>query len=289
MLRLGHIEYSNCFPVHARLVDRGTPPGLELVPGIPSRLNAALAAGAIDVAPSSSIEYARHGGRYRILPDLVIGSDGPVQSILVESVRPLDALDGAEVAIPTASATSVVLLRILLEQRLGIRPRYRWFDQATELDPLAAGAAAALRIGDVALRRAFPAGRLVADLGAVWADWTGLPFAFAIWQAGAGPEADEELTRLHALLLESRAWFYEHATALARRHGAAFGVAPERLERYWRSLSYDLDERMRRGLLRYYACAAELGEVPAPPPPLRWVGAAPAEPPPRPPRPTARA
>ena len=46
---------------------------------------------------------------------------------------------------------------------------------------------------------------------------------------------------------------------------------------------------MRRGLLRYYACAAELSEVPAPPPPLRWVGAAPAEPPPRPPRPTARA
>ncbi len=275
MLRLGHIEYSNCFPVHALLVDRGAPDWIRLLPGIPARLNAALAAGEIDVAPSSSIEYARHGDRYRILPDLVIGSDGPVQSILVESDRPLDALDGAEVALPTASATSVVLLRILLEQRLGLRPRYRWFDQATEADPIAAGAAAALRIGDVALRRAFPAGRRVADLGAVWRDWTGLPFAFAVWQAGAGAEADRDLLRLHALLLESRAWFYAHAGELARRHAAAFGVEAHRLERYWRSLSYTLDERMRAGLRRYYAYAAELGEAPSPPPPLRWVGASP--------------
>jgi chorismate dehydratase len=274
MLRLGHIEYSNCFPIHALLVDRALPPWLQLVPGIPSQLNRALAAGDIDVSPCSSIEYARHADRYRILPDLVIGSDGPVQSILVESERPLDELDGAEVVLPTASATSVVLLRILLEQRYGIRPRYRWFDQATEADPVSGGAAAALRIGDVALRRRFPAGRLVEDLGAVWNEWTGLPFAFAVWQASRGPDADEELTALHALLLESRDFFYENAAALARRHHAGFGLEPERLDRYWRSLSYALDERMRRGLLRYYACAAELDEVPTPAPDLRWVGAA---------------
>src|SRR5512141_299855 len=164
MLRLGHIEYSNCFPVHARLVDAGPPPWLRLVSGIPSRLNASLAADELDVAPSSSIEYARHADRYRILPDFVIGSGGPVQSIRVESDRPLDELQGAEVAVPTASAPSVILLRILLEIRLGVRPHLRWFDQATEPDPLASGAAAALRIGDVALRREFPAGRRVTDL-----------------------------------------------------------------------------------------------------------------------------
>jgi len=275
MLRLGHIEYSNCFPVHALLVDRGAPSWLELVPGIPSELNRALAAGEIDVSPCSSIEFARHGDRYRILPDFVIGSDGPVQSILVESDRPLDALDGVEVALPTASATSVVLLRILLEQRLGVRPHYRWFDQATEADPVSGGAAAALRIGDVALRREFPAGRLVSDLGAIWNDWTGLPFAFAVWQASPGPEFDPELVALHGLLLESRAYFYDNASDLACRHHAGFGLPPARLDTYWRSLSYTLDERMRRGLLRYYACAAELGEVPAPPPELRWVGALP--------------
>src|SRR5512146_2271748 len=222
MLRLGHIEYSNCFPVHALLVDRGAPSWLELVPGIPSELNRALAAGEIDVAPSSSIEYARHADRYRILPDFVIGSDGPVQSILVESDRSLEDLDGVEIAVPTASATSVVLLRILLEIRLGVRARYRWFDQATEADPVGGGAAAALRIGDVALRRAFPSGRTVTDLGAVWNEWTGLPFAFAVWQASVGPEADRLLGCLHGALLDSREFFHAHSAELARRHAPGF-------------------------------------------------------------------
>ena len=273
MLRLGHIEYSNCFPVHARLVDAGPPDWLALVPGIPSRLNAGLAAGEIDVAPASSIEFARHSDRYRILPDFVIGSDGPVQSILVESDRPLEDLDGAEVAVPTASASSVVLLRILLEIRLGVRPLFRWFDQATESDPVSAGAGAALRIGDVALRRVFPARRRVADLGAVWNEWTGLPFAFAVWQASVGPEADRLLGCLHGALLESREFFHAHSAELARRHAPGFGLPAARLQSYWLSLNYDLDARMQAGLLRYYALAAELGEVP-PGLALAWTPAA---------------
>lgn len=271
MIRLGHIEYSNCFPVHSRLLDCGAPPGIELRVGVPSLLNRALAAGEIDVAPSSSIEYARHADRYRVLPDFVIGSDGPVQSILVESLRPLDELDGAEVAVPTASATSVVLLRVLLEIRHGLRPRYRWFDQVTEPDPVGGGAAAALRIGDVALRREFPSGHRVTDLGEEWSAWTGLPFAFAVWQVAAGAEHDAELSRLHGVLTESRAYFDAHADALAARFSPTFGLDAAVLLEYWRSLHYGLDAEMQRGLLRFYALAAELGEVPAVPA-LRWTG-----------------
>lgn len=270
MLRVGHIEYSNCFPVHALLLDGGAPAGVEVRTGVPSVLNRELEAGTIDVAPSSSIEYARHADRYRVLPDFVIGCRGPVQSILLETDRSMDALDGAEIAIPTASATSVVLLRALLELRLGVRPRYRWFDQALEPDPVGNGAAAALRIGDVALRREFPRGRCVVDLGAAWLEWTHLPFAFAVWQTGAGPERDDELARLHAFLLESRDYFGRHAEALARRFAADFGLPADRLLRYWRSLRYELDDEMQQGLLRFYAAAAKLGEVPAVPT-LRWT------------------
>src|SRR5688500_15274661 len=113
MIRLGHIEYSNCFPLHAELLEQGSPQ-VELVRGVPTELNRALEAGAIDVAPASSIEYARHADRYRVLPEFVIGSRGPVHSILLESTRPIEELIDTRVAIPTASATSVVLLKILL-------------------------------------------------------------------------------------------------------------------------------------------------------------------------------
>lgn len=265
MIRLGHILYSNCYPVHARLLEEGPPADVSVVPGVPAELNAALAEGRIDVAPCSSIEFARHAGRYRILDGFAIASDGPVASILLESGRSPDELDGADVAVPTASATSVVLLRILLERRWGVRPVLRWYDQATADDPLPAGAAAALRIGDIALRREPPPGRRVIDLGAAWTEWTGLPFVFAVWQTTLGADRDEELNRLRERLCDSREWFGRHLDSLAVRRAPTFGLSPARLANYWRSLRYTLDPRATDGLLQFFSLATELGEAPPTP------------------------
>lgn len=261
MIRLGHIVYSNCIPVHALLLDEPQP-GIELVADVPSRLNAALASGAIDVAPCSSIEYARHADDYRILPQHAIGSAGPVHSILLESRVPLARLDAQTVAVPDASATSMVLLRILLEREHGVRPYYTWYDQALVADPTQHDAAAALRIGDVALTREPVAGRHVFDLGAEWFRWTGLPFAFAVWQVRREVERSA-LLYLHDLLQQSRTYFETHAAALAERHAPASGLSAVRLLDYWRSLQFELDEPMQQGLLEFYRHAAELGEAPA--------------------------
>ena len=263
MLRLGHITYSNCFPVHAGVLDRGAPDWLRLVEGVPSHLNRLLEAGEIDVAPCSSIEFARNAERYRVLPELVIGARGAVRSILFLSRADPRALDGRVVAMPTASATSVVLLKVLLRLRWGVRARFTWFDQAAE-DPFAAGADAALFIGDVALRAGLhPAVPHRFDLGEVWREHTGLPFAFAVWQAAGG--SDDQLRRLHALLLESRAYGLRHREALAERWAARFGFAPAFLARYWADLSYELDAEMREGLATFYRLAAEIGELPRAP------------------------
>ena len=55
-----------------------------------------------------ALEYARNADRYRILPDLVIGSRGPVRSILFLSSVDPRALDGRTVAMPTATGTEIV-------------------------------------------------------------------------------------------------------------------------------------------------------------------------------------
>ena len=262
-VRLGHIVYSNCFPVHARLLDVGAPEWIDIEQGVPSHLNGLLERGQIDVAPCSSIEFARNADRYRVLPDLVIGSRGPVRSIVFAATRPPEELGGALVAMPTASATSVVLLKVLLRLRWGVQARFRWFDQAAE-DPFAAGADAALFIGDVALRTDLRPG--VAhrfDLGAEWWDHTGLPFAFAVWQAGGG--SDEALRRLHATLLESRAYGQARRAELAARWAERFGFSPAFLDGYWADLSYELDEPMLQGLNTFYRLAAEIGEIPRAP------------------------
>ena len=262
MVRLGHIGFSNCFPVHARLLDGGLPPGVELHTGLPSDLNRWLAERRIDVAPASSIEFARNPDRYRILPDFVIGARGAVQSILLEGDTPPSELHGREVAVPTASATSVVLLRLILERRYGVVPRYRWFDQTGDSDPFAAGAAAALWIGDAALARGDLTQRsYLLDLGAAWAEWTGLPFAFALWIVSAGPELDDELRALHEFLLESRAYFEDRLDLLANRYADTFGIPAARLASYWRSLDFHLDADMVRGVTHFYRLAAELDEA----------------------------
>jgi len=269
-IRLGHIIYSNCFPVHARLIDDPRAGDPTIVEGVPSTLNGLLERGQIDVAPSSSIEYALHADRYCLFPDLVIGSRGPVQSILLLSNRAPEDLDDQLVALPDASATSVVLLKILLHLRWKVKPRFRWFDQRTE-DPFQTGAAAALFIGDVALRPSLhPECAFRLDLGAEWWDETGLPFAFALWQTSS-QGVSSELGELHANLIESRAFGAAHRSHLAEKYAPHFRMAPDALERYWGELAFDLDPTMLDGLARFYDLAAEIGEIKKSPP-LRWIG-----------------
>jgi chorismate dehydratase len=267
-LRLGHIAYSNCFPVHARLLDQPREEDPILVEGVPTRLNSLLAAREIDVAPSSSIEYALHADRYRILPDLVIGSRGPVRSILFLSDHEPRTLGAATVAMPTASATSVVLLKILLRIRWRVEPRFRWFDQATE-DPFASGADAALFIGDVALRPDLHTDRAVRlDLGSEWLAETGLPFAFAVWQTSSRDVT--AVRELHATLLDSREFGVRQRPVLAHRYARHFGFPASELDQYWADLAYDLSPEMLEGLTTFYRLAAEIGEIPAAPP-IRWM------------------
>jgi chorismate dehydratase len=268
-IRLGHITYSNCYPVHAGILDGGMGAGIRLVEGVPAHLNDLLGRGEIDVAPCSSIEFARHAASYRVMPDLVIGSRGPVRSILFLSRHDPETLEDAVVAVPTSSATSVVLLKVLLRIRWGVRARFVWFDQAVD-DPFAGGAQAALFIGDVALRSGlFPQVGHRYDLGQVWWEHTGLPFAFAVWQTGDGVP-DAELGALHRTLLASREFGRSRSAELARRFSARWGFDPGFLESYWADLSYDLDPAMIEGLEAFYALAAEVGELRAAPR-IHWL------------------
>lgn len=268
-LSLGNIVYSNCFPVHARLIDHVAPGDPRLVHGVPSRLNRLLAAGEVDVAPSSSIAYAAPSARYVLFPDLVIGSHGAVRSILLLSDRPPQELDGCRVALPSASATSVVLLKILLRIRWNARPLFFDFDQSRE-DPFAGGAQAALFIGDAALRVGqLPDRPVRLDLGEEWWKETGLPFAFALWQARS--EVDGSRLRfLRRRLVASRDFALANLADFAERYADHFGFPSLFLEHYWRGLSYHLDSRMVEGVEAFFRSAAEIGEIERVPE-LRWL------------------
>ncbi len=267
MIRLGNIDYSNCYPIHGPVLGRNRPDWLEVVDGPPSDLNRRLANGELDVAPGSSIELARHSREYGVLRGLCIGSAGPVESIIFVSRLPLRELAGRTVALPTASATSRCLLRILLEVRLGVEPIWVDFDQRSH-DPLISdsGAAgqvdAALFIGDVALRREGEPGELLFDLGHEWTEWTGLPFVYALWLVRGEVANRSEIHELHRLFLQSRDAAAVDAPALASQASGRYGFPPFRLQSYWSRIRYDLDEQMLEGLEHFLALASEIGEAP---------------------------
>jgi chorismate dehydratase len=276
MLRLGNIDYSNCYPIHGPVLEEDRPPWLRVVDGPPSELNRRLAAAELDIAPGSSIELARHDREYGALDGLCIGSDGPVDSIVLATRVPLRDLEGRSVALPTASATSRCLVRILLELRLGVRPEWVDFDQSVS-DPLAAppvddrsggpsrAADAALFIGDVALRRPPRPGEIRYDLGREWTEWTGLPFVYAVWMVRNEAADRDELRLLHRLLLARRDDLPGAFSRLAVPGGLRYGFTPDRLVHYWSHIRYRLDASMLDGLQHFLRLASELGEAPPAP------------------------
>ena len=264
MLKLGHISYSNCFPVHAGILTGKVKCPFTVVEGIPTELNRALVEGKIDVSPSSSIEYATYPGKYRILPGLSITSRNKVMSILLESRVPLDQLNNRTVALTTASATSVVLLRIILELFNSVSPDFMLYEQGVE-DPYGQ-AAAVLTIGDLALQRSVsPRFPHAYDLGELWHQKTGLPFVFALWQVNYRKALEPDLERLSGVLLESKQYGMSRLRELADEQATRFGIAADTLFQYWSSFSYDFGPEEQKGLLAYYGYAAELGAIDAVP------------------------
>ena len=258
MLKLGHIDYSNCYPVHAGILKGKVPCPFPIVRGIPTELNRLLSDGGIDVSPSSSIEYALNADRYVILPNLSITSKVKAMSILLESSVPIKDLTARRVALTTASATSVVLLRIILEIFEGLRVDYLQYQQGRE-DPYAK-ADAVLTIGDLALKRAAsPSLPYSYDLGELWYRHTGLPFVFALWQVRYRKDLEPDLAKLYDILMESKDYGFSRLPELAKSASEEFGLGEETLLAYWNTFSYGFGESEQKGLLTYYGYSAELG------------------------------
>src|SRR3981081_2644898 len=103
--RVGHIQFLNCLPLYWGLMRSGALLGVDLHKDTPDQLNAALVSGDLDIGPISLVEYLRHADELLLLPELAVGSDGPVQSVLMLSTVDPAALDGRGGGLGATSAT----------------------------------------------------------------------------------------------------------------------------------------------------------------------------------------
>lgn len=257
-LRLGRVRYINCEPVYYGLEQGLVAADCDILDGTPAELNGLLRAGDLDVSVVSAMEAALRPAAYRLLPDLAIACDGPVESVQLLCERPVEELDGQAVSLTRHSLTSVYLVKLLLEKAYQVRPRFVADDQA---------AAARLVIGDEALRLG-PTCPHPLDLGKAWHALTGLPFVFAVWAVRAEVWAarTDEVRRLHQALLQSKAYSRAHPEAVLTLAAARVDMPPEACRRYLRErLCFDLGPRHLVGLRTFLQMLADAGALPAMP------------------------
>src|SRR4051812_1485825 len=216
---------------------------VEEVQGVPTDLNTRLLEGELDLAPISSIEYARNADRLRLLPRLCVSSEGAVDSIQLVARKPLEQI--RTVAVTPESATSVVLTKVLLPE--------------AEHVPLREEAEAKLLIGDAALKSAFEDPTPHHDLGRLWLERTGLPMVFAVF---ACPEPTAPgLVELEDALVASVRLARAEPERLAHEASDRYGYPAGFLARYFEKLRYRFGPRERAGLYTFLELARDAGEL----------------------------
>lgn len=264
MLRIGRIDYANCTPLFMQLDGHLASETAVVVHGVPSALNLQLAAGEIDICISSSIEFLRHADEYAILPGHCIGSNGPVKSVLLFTNRPIEQLHGQELLVTSESATSIVLLQILLALRWGVSDCSIKVSSLSCQDALQQ-APGLLLIGDNALQTSSSvSGRYCYDLGQEWKELTGLPFVYALWLVNLRSAEGKEVAirQFHSLIDQVRERIIPDAEQLAEQAPEARWFGQQALADYWcNAITYRLDADHLAGLKRFYQLAAQLNLV----------------------------
>ena len=255
-LLLGQLAYLNTKPFEPF-------PGLRVFRASPSEIGRLAATSELDAGLLSVGDLMRNEGRYSPLGDargaFGIACRRKAGSVFLLSRRPAEQLGGRTVEITRETSTSVLLLRLWLEQRLGIeRPEYR-LGVTREHE-------AVLLIGDEALReRERPDSRFPYryDLAARWRDWTGLPFVFAIWSAR------RSLTAAKRSALEETI-----AASIDRGVGRIPEIAGEAagplgdgatIARYLKDFTYRFEEPERRGFETFRRLATNGNLISSPP------------------------
>jgi chorismate dehydratase len=209
-----------------------------------------LASGEADIGIVPAIEMHRQHLEY--FRGTGIACHGAVRSILLIAKKPMREIK--TLATDSGSRTSVMLSRVILDEKYGVRPAL--ISRTADLPSMLGEADAALLIGDAALRvdpEKLPFESL--DLGAEWTALTGLPMVFAVW-SGRQEMIQERYSQAFA---DSCRYGLAHMDEIVRAESAARNFDAELVRKYLTEhIVFELGERDYRGLELYLERASRL-------------------------------
>ncbi len=249
---IGKIPFLNVAPFHASL-DKGP---FKILPVVPRRMGLLAEHGQLDAGCFSLMDYFRLEQSMDLLGWCIATRD-QVKSVMLFSTGGWRDLEGKRIGITDDTATSVLLLKVLLEKRYGVRATFERMhagvNDYTRYD-------AVLLIGDEALRRnkfGLRGFELVYDLAAEWYEWQKLPFVFAVWAGRKQLPPDLRATLASAIgrSLESSEGALVPAAAL---HGRSIGLTDAETLEYLEGFNYRLGEREKEAMGRFRELASTL-------------------------------
>jgi chorismate dehydratase len=251
--RLGQINFVNCLPIVVPMKRNDWNAQAEVFYATPSELNHAFASEKLDIGAMSSFHFLKDG-TMKLVDGLAIASDGAVASVMCHSKKPLEQLNGARVAVPLSSATSVNLLQVLLKEAFNVIPELVYREAPNvELEDMDA----ALVIGDQALRAemAWDKKLVRADLGEWWRIITGLPMVFGLWAARsewAVKNADSFTAISETLRAAVQCGLGPMFEDVVQEGCTRTGMSHERIVKYFkRDLDFRMTPRHLEGLALY--------------------------------------
>jgi chorismate dehydratase len=259
--RLGQLSFINTLPVTIPFEKNHMQLPAIITTGTPMELNQGYAKGQLDLGAMSSFFYLQQQDLV-LLPDVSISCDGPVGSVLFFSKVSPDKLHNARIAVPSSSATSVNLLRVLLKEHFNISVTCITSCQPALDDPATSGA---LVIGDRAMEVDANWSNLAwrADLGQWWSNQYGLPMVFGLWAAREQwvNANQEQFTQVSSMLGQAALrglsdLFGAVMTEAAKRTGFETHV----LQRYYKQqLNFEFTTRHHQGLNLFRALCLKHG------------------------------
>ncbi len=258
-MRLGYIDYLNCYPFYYRMFEKKPVRGIDIYPGYPCMLNKMMADRQLDMSPISSATCAQIADDVALLPQFCLSSVGYVGSVILASKIPIEELNHKKVGITSASHTSAVLLKILLKNYYHAEPVYI----PTDPRPVLKDMDAALVIGNDAMTLSAEPVSYMYDLGDLWLRKTGFPVVFAVF-AVRESIVEEYASKIRAVVSSYHSSLRHLEADKAQVVSKASAKYPDiiyDINSYFDRLQFKFDEDLKDALMFYYSMAEDMGLI----------------------------
>lgn len=250
--RLAASNYLNTAPLIWSFKQGARKDEATLLEAVPSSCADLLSRHDVDFALVPAIEYQRIPDA-ALMPGACVASRQKVRSVVLVS-RLNNLKKVRTVALDDSSRTSAALVRIIFKEFLELEPK--WTTSSPDLKQMLHHSDAALIIGDPAMTFARD-GLRVWDLAALWHDFTGLGFVFAMWMAGKTvdvPKIDFAQVAREGLAQRNE---------IIDSYEQSLGLSRLELETYlMENITFFLDDELLKGLELFYSLAQKHGLIP---------------------------